>query len=240
MPEQEDLLVRMADRLRLPADTSRRGFLRSTLGIAGFSALAWAGKSADTPFVILDNAKGILVTDTTLCVGCRRCELACTEYNDGRAQPVLARIKIARNYNYGPAGQRSGFGRSEGEFGNLRMVQDVCLQCPHPVACSVACPHDAIIADGKTGARRVDLKKCTGCRLCLQACPWDMIAFDVQAKKATKCFLCDGAPECVEACPTQALRHVAWRDLTPAVPIRRAVLPTLSDKKAAGCRPCHQ
>ncbi len=239
MLKDEDLLGRIVDRLGLPAETSRRGFLRSALGITGFSALAWAGKSDDTPFVILENARGILVTDTTRCVGCRRCELACTEYNDGRAQPVLARIKVARNYNYGPAGQREGFGRSEGEFGNLRMVQDTCLQCPHPVPCSVACPNDAIVADAKTGARRVDLKKCTGCRLCLQACPWEMIAFDGQAKKATKCFLCDGRPECVEACPALALRYVPWRDLTRSVPIRRAALPALSDKKAAGCRACH-
>ncbi len=239
MLKNDESFTRSIDSLGLAVEITRRGFIRSTLGITGFSALGWAGKSADVPFVILEDAKGLLVTDTTRCVGCRRCELACTEYNDGRAQPVLARIKVARNYNYGPAGPRGGFGRSEGEFGNLRMVQDSCLQCPHPVPCSVACPNDAIIADEMTGARRVDLKKCKGCRLCLQACPWDMIVFDNQAKKATKCFLCDGRPECVAACPTLALRYVPWRDLTRNVPIRRAVLPALGDKKAAGCRKCH-
>jgi len=239
MPKEDDLLTRLIDRLGLPAEATRRGFIRSTIGITGFSALAWAGKSAAAPFVILENARGILVTDTTRCVGCRRCELACTEYNDGRAQPALARIKVARNYSYGPRGPRTGFGRSEGEFGNLRMVQDTCLQCPHPVPCSVACPNDAIIADDKTGARRVDTRKCKGCRLCLQACPWEMIAFDDEAKKATKCFLCDGTPECAEACPALALRYVPWRDLTHHVPVRRAVLQALSDKKAAACRECH-
>src|SRR5512136_996826 len=114
MLKDEDLLTRIIDRLELPSGTTRRGFLRSALGITGFSALAWVGKSADTPFVILENAQGILVTDTTRCVGCRRCELACTEYNDGRSQPSIARVKIARNYNFGPEGAREGFSRADG------------------------------------------------------------------------------------------------------------------------------
>jgi len=240
MLREGDLLSRIIDRLGLPAETSRRGFIRSTLGVAGFSALAWAGKDAAAPFIILEKAEGILVTDTTRCVGCRRCELACTEYNDGRAQPTLARIKVARNYNFGPGGQREGFGRSQGEFGNLRIMQDICLQCPHPVPCEISCPNDAIIADQITKARRVNPQKCTGCRLCMRACPWEMMSFDAEAKKATKCFLCDGKPECVEACPSLALRYMPWRDLTHDVPVRQAVLPVPRDSKAAGCGGCHK
>jgi len=234
-----DFFTRLLDRLGLPPETTRRGFLRSALGATGLSALALAGKSATAPFVILENAGGVLVTDTTRCVGCRRCELACTEFNDGRAQPALARIKVTRNYNYGARGLREGFGRSQGEFGNLRIVADTCLQCPHPVPCSIACPNDAIIADAKTKARRVDAKKCKGCRLCMQACPWEMINFDAEARKATKCFLCDGNPECVSACPSLALRYVPWRNLTREIPIRQAALPALTDAKAARCRACH-
>jgi Fe-S-cluster-containing dehydrogenase component len=239
MLNDEDLIERLGSRLGLSAETTRRGFFRSTLGIAGFSALAWAGQSPTTPLMILENAEGVLVTDTTRCVGCRRCELACTEYNDGRAQPALARIKVARNYNYGPRSLRDGFSRSRGEFGNFRILQDTCLQCPHPVPCSIACPYEAIIADQKTKARRVDPDKCRGCRLCLRACPWEMMSFDGDAKKATKCFLCGGKPECVEACPSLALRYVPWRDLTHDFPIRQPVLAALSDTKAAECRGCH-
>lgn len=189
--------------------------------------------------MILENAEGVLVTDTTRCVGCRRCELACTEYNDGRADPALARVKVARNYNYGPRGLRDGFSRAQGKFGNFRILQDTCLQCPHPVPCSIACPYDAIIADQKNRARRVDPDKCRGCRLCLRACPWEMMSFDSAAKKATKCFLCGGQPECVAACPAMALRYVSWRDLTHDVPIRQPVLAALLDTKAAECRACH-
>jgi Fe-S-cluster-containing dehydrogenase component len=240
MAKNQDFFCRIMDRLGLPAEASRRGFLLSALGVTGVTAaMAWSQKSAQTPFVILENAEGILVTDATRCVGCRRCELACTEYLDGRAQPALARIKLARNYNFGPRGQRQGFSRSAGEFGNFRMLPDTCLQCPHPVPCSVACPHDAIVADGKIKARRIDSQKCTGCRLCLHACPWEMITFDDNARKASKCFLCEGKPECAEACPALALRYVSWRDLTRDTPVRQAVPASLRDPKAAACIGCH-
>jgi Fe-S-cluster-containing dehydrogenase component len=240
MLNDKDLLKRIIDRLKLPAETSRRGFIRSTLGITGFSAaVTWAQKTAKTPLVILENSVGILVIDTTRCVGCRRCELACTEFHEGRAQPSLARIKVARNYNFGPRGQGAGFSRSQGEFGNFRIIPDTCLQCPHPVPCAVACPNDAIVADAKTKARRVDPARCKGCRLCGQACPWEMMTFDEQTRKAGKCFLCDGKPECAEACPALALRYVPWRDLTHDVPVRQAVRTILKDLKSAGCSACH-
>jgi Fe-S-cluster-containing dehydrogenase component len=239
MLNDKDFYARLLHTLGRTPETTRRGFIRSALGVSGFSALALAGKSTTEPFVILESAEGVLVTDTTRCVGCRRCELACTEYNDGRAQPAVARIKVARNYNYGVRGPKEGLGRSQGEFGNFRVVADTCLQCPHPVPCSIACPNDAIVADGKTKARRVDPKKCKGCRLCMRACPWEMMTFDGEARKATKCFLCGGKPECVAACPSWALRYVPWRDLTHEVPIRQSVLPALTDSKAARCKACH-
>ena len=240
MMKDEDLLTRMIQRLGLPSEMNRRGFVRATMGLVGFSAgIAYARKSSAPPFIILENAEGILVTDTSRCVGCRRCELACTEFNDGRAQPSLARIKVGRNYNFGPRGQREGLGRSQGEFGNFRILQDTCLQCPHPVPCATACPNEAIVADAKTHARRIDPEKCKGCRSCLRACPWEMIVFNLEAKKASKCFLCDGKPECVDACPALAIRYVPWRDLTHDMPIRQPVPAALLDQKSPACSGCH-
>jgi Fe-S-cluster-containing dehydrogenase component len=241
MAEDAEVFERIITHLNLPAETNRRGFLRVTLGVTVTLPVlsAWAAKSPGSPMVIVENAEGLLVSDTTRCVGCKRCELACTEYNDGRAQPSLARIKVSRNYNFGPRGQQMGFGRGMGEFGNLRLVQDTCLQCPHPVPCATACPQNAIVMESRTKARIVDPKKCIGCKTCQRACPWEMMCFDETAGKASKCFLCNGKPECVEACPTMALRYVSWRDLTRAVPTRQAVLPLLRDAKSAGCSGCH-
>lgn len=221
--------------------TNRRGFIKIALSSGAALPVygVWNTLLPESQSVILQNAKGMLVSDSTRCVGCKLCELACTEYNDGRSQPSLARVKVSRNYNFGPRGQQAGFNRGMGEFGNLRLVQDVCLQCPHPVPCATACPFQAIVMDQKTGARVVDQKKCRGCKVCQRACPWEMMTFNQATAKASKCFLCNGNPECVSACPTGALRLVSWTDLTKAVPVRQPVLSVAGDYKSAGCSNCH-
>jgi Fe-S-cluster-containing dehydrogenase component len=225
MADIRTLVDRIVAHLDLPPEKTRRAFLRVTLGttIVLPAVSAWAD---DPALLIIENAEGLLVSDTTRCVGCRRCELACTEFNEGKSQPSLARIQVSRNYNFGPRGQQAGISRGMGEYGDLRVVPDVCLQCPDPVPCVTSCRDGAIVVDGKTKARVVDQKKCTGCRRCLRACPWEMMVFDEAAAKASKCHLCSGNPECVQACPTAALRYVSWRDLSRAVPIRQATWPT--------------
>jgi Fe-S-cluster-containing dehydrogenase component len=237
--DRADAIDRIAAALGTPPD--RRTFLKVTFASAvSVSALgSVAGALGGAPFVILDNAEGMLVVDTTRCTGCGRCELACTEFNDGRAQPSLARVKVSRNYSFGPRGQQAGVGRGMGEFGNFRMVTDTCLQCPHPVPCETACPSGALVLEPTTRARMVDVARCSGCRLCARACPWEMMGFDAESEKATKCWLCKGAPECVTACPTGALRYVPWRDLSGAVPVRRAVLGVSEGERSAGCTSCH-
>jgi Fe-S-cluster-containing hydrogenase component 2 len=119
------------------------------------------------------------------------------------------------------------------------VVQDLCKQCPHPVPCANICPENAIVAAPSGKARMVDLEKCTGCKICLKACPWEMISFDPETRKATKCHLCNGKPKCVEACPAEALSYVPWQDLTHEVPPRNANLAGLPPERSAACRECH-
>jgi len=219
---------------------SRRHFLFISGGaITSLAALgicrAWG---ADPTVVIIDNAKGLLIADPSRCVGCQRCELACTEFNDGCAQPSLARIKVDRNINFGPEGP-CGAPVTQSIWESGPFTQNICRQCPHPVPCATACPQDAIQADSITGARVVDSAACIGCRLCQHACPWNMMSFDEERQKATKCFLCLGNPKCVEACPSGALRYVPWRDITREAAPRRAILPAISTGKAEGCLDCH-
>ncbi|MBO8125742.1 MAG: 4Fe-4S dicluster domain-containing protein [Firmicutes bacterium] len=234
----------MAEVIGVNKPTSRRRFLIGSAIVAGAvygSSVLYRqiniaeDNNGNKRVVILKNAKGVLVSDPTRCVGCRRCELACTEFNDGRSSPTLSRIKVARNLNYGPQAVQLGFRRGHGKFGDFLVIQDMCKQCPHPVPCATACPYDAIEAKPPLNARVVNTEKCVGCEICQRACPWDMISFDEEADKATKCTLCDGNPQCVEACPTGSLRYVPWRDLTKDFHPRQAGMLAVTEE----CDICH-
>src|SRR5512143_3680432 len=204
--EDHEILKKVLNFIDVNHPFSRREFLlMSGVSVIGISALgAKAGKKM--PLLIIDQAEGIVITDPTKCVGCRRCELACTEFNDGKAAPSMARIKVARNMNFGPRGAFLGR-EGQGTWGNGLVVQDVCRQCAD-AACAAACPVQAISAKSPANARVVDETKCVGCRTCVSACPFRMMAFDDEIGRATKCTLCDGKPKCVDACPAAALRYV--------------------------------
>lgn len=241
MPEDRtrEVLARLVHCADVGVSFSRRKFLLMTGGFIVACAACDARGGESVPLIIMDQAAGLVIADPFACVGCRRCELACTEYNDGKASPTMARIKISRNLNFGPKSLYPGRD-GMGNWGNGLIVQDLCKQCPHPVPCANACPNDAITVKPPTNARVVDPDKCNGCKMCQRACPWDMMSYDSDANKATKCFLCDGAPKCVEACPAGALTYVSWRDLTKETPPRTAPTSVVAPEKAAACNECHK
>ena len=95
--------------------TSRRDFLK--LAGAGFlGALATTtlgmgvmettdGRKVD----VWALSSGAIVHDPNLCVGCRRCETACTIRNDGKGSAFISRLKVNRNLNYGIAGVTAAY-----------------------------------------------------------------------------------------------------------------------------------
>lgn len=87
-----------------------------------------------------------------------------------------------------------------------------CLHCNNP-ACMEACPTGAISKRGQDGVVLVDNALCTGCRACLEACPYDVPQFGAD-ELMQKCDMCvesigtgiyASAPPCVRTCPTGAL-----------------------------------
>ncbi len=226
---------------------SRRDFLK-IVGV-GASALALpqivavgVADAAPQAQTYGPNAKGMIIGDPTRCTGCRRCEIACTSFNDGKSQPALSRVKIVRNMNFGVRGEQGGAARGEGNYGNFLIVQETCRQCAHPVPCQLACPNGAIEIAGPVNARIINVDKCTGCQMCQAACPWAMTVFDAAKKKSSKCHLCNGDPECVKACPNSALRYVPWQDRSRDVAQRWSVPAYLSTPAnvASTCVQCHK
>lgn len=227
----------LMSRVNLPQDITRRGFLQVATVTAAFAAMNQSrAQTGAQPYIILETPKGLIVGDPSLCVNCQRCEMACTEFNDGKNDPVLARIRIGRNIWYGPG--NPGARPLQGVWGDSTVYQDTCCQCAHPVPCANACPQGAIRVDPKTGARYVDEDKCIGCGLCQKACPWDMMSFDREKQKASKCFLCDGEPKCVKACPAAALTYMPWKDRS-GEPARRPTHGYLPEENANQCSVCH-
>ena len=127
------------------------------------------------------------------CSGCRLCELVCSsKHNPGLTNSKKARIRV------------------EIEHRENKNQPRVCIQCPeHP--CLDSCPAGAIRLHSTLEIPVIHPDGCTGCRACLQACPYGYIFFDEGANVALKCDLCEGNPECVKNCPQQAI-SVAQRN----------------------------
>ncbi len=181
-------------------EVSRRHFLKAgalglgamTVGRSIFLPKGWEVLAATT----IPNATMLVIHNPALCAGCRRCEIACSTMKEGASQPTRARIFVDRQLHQTLW--------TDGQF-----VGETCRQC-EDAPCLNACPAGAIKVDEKTKARYVDPKLCGGLGNCERACPFGMVNFVEEDRKARKCDLCGGDPACVKQCPTTALRYVKW------------------------------
>ncbi len=143
-----------------------------------------------------------ILTDTTKCIGCRECVIACkTRYNLENAIPRRWSAEdglSARNWT------------SIIERPDSKYVRKQCRHCLEP-ACVSACPVNAL-SKNEDGAVVYNSSKCIGCRYCMMACPYGIPRYDWDRPipYVRKCILCaeyisDGKqPACTEACPTEA------------------------------------
>jgi len=143
-----------------------------------------------------------ILTDTTKCIGCRECVMACKEVNE-----------LAPDF---PRRWSSGDGLSARNWtsvidtGDGKHVRKQCRHCEEP-ACAASCPVGAL-QKMETGAVVYDGSKCMGCRYCMMACPYGIPRYDWDqtVPYVRKCILCHERlvqglqPACTEACPTGA------------------------------------
>jgi formate dehydrogenase iron-sulfur subunit len=146
-------------------------------------------------------SKACLV-DTTKCIGCRACDVACKAWNDLRAEKTkfLAR---GEGYENPPALSGKTYTRitfhelvdANGNFDRSVFVKRQCMHCEEP-ACVAACPVAALEkVNGEresAGAVVYDGEKCMGCRYCMLACPFGVPKFewDKRVPQIQKCTFC--------------------------------------------------
>jgi len=177
---------------------------------AGASAVTSAAP-APAEKVTYPQSKGYLVYDSKKCAGCTTCMLSCSLTHYGVQNLSLSRIQIMQD--------------SFGKFpDDIKMAP--CRQCVTPV-CVQNCPTGAAFVDTANGnVRRIDSKKCIGCKTCIKMCPQQphRTVWNHLEKKSSKCDLCldtpywnekggpGGKQACVESCPMKAIKFV---DVTP-------------------------
>ena len=80
----------------------------------------------------------------------------------------------------------------------------VCHQCKE-AKCAEACPEDAIRLSDDGRYWDIDYTRCTSCRECVEACPFNAMFYDAEGDRVFKCDTCQGEPLCAHVCPTGAL-----------------------------------
>jgi formate dehydrogenase iron-sulfur subunit len=171
-------------------------------------------------------------TDTSVCIGCKACEVACKEWNDvpedgldwtGHSHDNTGGLgadswrHVAFVEQRSPIGEhQSNFQREDGSFRWL-MASDVCKHCTH-AACLDVCPTGAIFRT-EFGTVVVQEDVCNGCGYCVPACPYGVLDRREEDGRIFKCTLCydrlgEGQePACAKACPTDSIQFGELEEL---------------------------
>ena len=129
-----------------------------------------------------------IIVNVDRCAGCFACAVACKEEN--QVVPGIFWEKIKRDENV-----------RDNVINWFRMS---CMHCDDP-ACMKVCPMKAI-HKGPHGEVLVDQQKCIGCKMCANACPYDVPVFNTEGR--TSYFG-------VEACGIHAMTLVDYDNPTP-------------------------
>ena len=183
-------------------------------------------------------------TDTTLCIGCKACEVACKSWNQlpatnggvtelsGLSYDNTVRLDGV-NWRHVKFVEQFSEDRSRGRW---LMMSDVCKHCVQ-AGCLEVCPTGAILrTEFDTVVIQSDV--CNGCRLCIAACPFGVIDINPASNTAQKCTLCYDRlqsglePACAQACPTDSIQFGTIRELKQHAGERLAQLRALGESRA--------
>jgi formate dehydrogenase iron-sulfur subunit len=189
-------------------------------------------------------------TDTTVCIGCKACQVACHQWNDLPAEGTLPNGKIELpvlsgqsydntrsfsdvNWRHVKFIEQINPDRTEAAW---LMMSDVCKHCVH-APCLEVCPTGAILRT-EFDSVYINEPTCNGCRDCISACPFGVIHMSERTHVAQKCTFCydrlkaGRPPACAQACPTQSIRFGPVADLKKQAKARVAQLHQLGQTQA--------
>jgi formate dehydrogenase iron-sulfur subunit len=154
-------------------------------------------------------------TDTTLCIGCKACEVACKQWNQlpgdgfnftGNSYDNTVALSATTWRHVAFIEQMDGGAHAP----RWLMMSDVCKHCAS-APCLEACPTGSLVYN-EFGNVFVQPDICNGCAYCVVACPFGVIDRNQEDGKAYKCTLCydrqkDGiTPACAKSCPTASIQ----------------------------------
>ena len=151
--------------------------------------------------------------DTSTCIGCKACEVACQEWND-LAPETTVQVGTYQTLPELTPHFWNLIKFNEYETGtglNWLMRKDQCMHCADP-GCLEACPAPGAIVQYSNGIVDFQQENCIGCGYCISGCPFDIPKFNAKTKKVYKCTLCVDRvsvglePACIKACPTSCLQ----------------------------------
>ncbi|TDT80153.1 MULTISPECIES: 4Fe-4S dicluster domain-containing protein [Micrococcaceae] len=178
-------------------------------------------------------------TDTSLCIGCKACEVACKEWNSLPAERPLqltgesfdntSRLS-ADTWRHVAFIEKKVPAPAAGGTEGIKwlMSSDVCKHCTN-AACLDVCPTGALFRT-EHGTVVVQQDICNGCGYCVSACPYGVIDQRPDDGRAFKCTMCydrlgvGEEPACAKACPTQSIQYGELDELRERADARVAEL----------------
>ncbi|HZV95739.1 MAG TPA: 4Fe-4S dicluster domain-containing protein [Candidatus Nitrosocosmicus sp.] len=172
-----------------------------------------------------------MFTDTSLCIGCRACQVACKQWNElPLEQPEWTGGYQNQSHFTDKTYRLVRFIEKPKADGQLQwlLMSDVCKHCAQ-AGCLDACPTGAIYRT-EFGTVNINQDVCNGCRYCVSSCPFGVVSYNHDTGRANKCTFCNDrihnglGPACAKTCPTESIQFGFRDELVPKAEKRLAKL----------------